>query len=681
MTLPGLSEFGFSIKAFAAGTLALWIALYLNLDRPYWALMTVYLLMQPLSGAVRSKGFYRLGGTVAAAAMTLGIVGLFANVPLALFVAVAFAELGMIYLAAFDRTPRRYAFLIGGITIAVIGFPSVTAPLAVFPTAVARTEEISIGVFCATLVDAVIFPHSAGPTLNAQTRSWLEEAEHRIRDVLGRPVSAAVEEPGFSTFAAAAAQMIALSTQVHYDTAARPPPPRIVRLLHKRMLTLLPLLSSARELVSAFRQGGGGEPTEVRDVLNTVQEWVGRASNVASEETERVRAAVASIAPSDHALGEWHSILLTSLRRVLALLMSTWEDCKELHRAVETGELPSARLVRAARREVLLVPYNDKLVPLFAVFPVAIALLAVGGLWTATAWSEGLLAAEFTMIGYGLMSIQADPVAGLRLYLGVIIGASCLEFIYLFGVLPAVNGFVPLMFALGLLLLPLGAFLPIPATALPAMILAAMTIAFLSLQDVYTSNFIISLNATLGIVGGLIAALVTATVIGGPGSEFNARRLLRASRADLGAIASGRWLPDTEVYGVRALDRTMQLAPRMEGKIAPGGVPAGDPFADTRVGMYMLRLWANRRDLGTAADAALGRALATLAAHFSRPPPTQADTALLGRIDASLRVLVGIPPSVAKRDAVMALAGVRRALFPDAPPVAGTAAEDRGHAT
>ncbi|MGH7211879.1 MAG: FUSC family protein, partial [Acetobacteraceae bacterium] len=155
----------------------------------------------------------------------------------------------------------------------------------------------------------------------------------------------------------------------------------------------------------------------------------------------------------------------------------------------------------AARREVLLVPYSDKISPLFAVLPVAVALLAVGAFWTATGWSEGLLAAEFTMIGYGLMSIQPNPTAGLRLYLVVIVSASCLEFIYLFGVLPALHGFVLLMLALALLLLPIGAFLPIPATALRALMLASLTVAFLSLQGVYSANFITSLNATLGVVG------------------------------------------------------------------------------------------------------------------------------------------------------------------------------------
>lgn len=689
MTRPGLSEFGFSVKTYAAGMLALWIGLSLNLERPYWSLLTVYVLMQPLSGAVRSKGLYRFIGTIAAAAISLALIGLFANNSLALFIAIGCAELGMVYLSALDRTPRRYAFLIGGITIAVIGFPSVSAPLAAFSTAVTRTEEISVGLFCATLVDTIIFPHPAGPALNKQTTSWLEEAERRIGAVLGRQPPESGEKSGegqgFGTFAAAATQMITLSVQVGHDTASRPPHPRIVRLLYKRMLTLLPLLSAARDLLSALRQEGGSP--EVWRVLDAVHEWVGKAPDVSAAETGRVRQAVVGIAPSGRARGTWRAILLTSLRRVLTLLMETWEDCRELHGAVATGEPPSQRLARAARREVLLVPYSDKIKVLFSLLPVAVALAAVTAIWTATGWSEGLTAAEFTMIGYGLMSVQENAVAMLRLSLIVIISASCLEFIYLFAILPALHGFVLLALALALLLLPIGAFMPIPASALPATILATMTIAFMNIQGVYSADFITSLNATLGILSGLIVALVTAQVIGGPGPELSARRLMRAARADLAAIAAGRWLPDIEVYTLRALDRAMQLAPRLEGDAAPGGTPRPDPLAETRAGIGMLRLWDNRAALGTAGDAAIGRALEALAAHFSRPPDPRTDAALLGCIDESLGATAGLPSSVQRRNTVMALTGVRRALFPrveriNAPMAeAETASWDREDAT
>jgi hypothetical protein len=54
----------FALKTFAAAMLALIIALWLDLQRPYWAMTTVYITSQPLAGATSSKAFYRVLGTL-----------------------------------------------------------------------------------------------------------------------------------------------------------------------------------------------------------------------------------------------------------------------------------------------------------------------------------------------------------------------------------------------------------------------------------------------------------------------------------------------------------------------------------------------------------------------------------------------------------------------------------------
>jgi uncharacterized membrane protein YccC len=52
---PGINEWLFAVKTFAAAMLALYIAVSIGLDRPYWAMATVYVIAQPLTGALRSK--------------------------------------------------------------------------------------------------------------------------------------------------------------------------------------------------------------------------------------------------------------------------------------------------------------------------------------------------------------------------------------------------------------------------------------------------------------------------------------------------------------------------------------------------------------------------------------------------------------------------------------------------
>lgn len=60
----------FSVNCYIATILTMFIAFSLDLKSPGWAMTTVYLTSQPLSGALRAKALYRVVGTfVGGAAM------------------------------------------------------------------------------------------------------------------------------------------------------------------------------------------------------------------------------------------------------------------------------------------------------------------------------------------------------------------------------------------------------------------------------------------------------------------------------------------------------------------------------------------------------------------------------------------------------------------------------------
>jgi uncharacterized membrane protein YccC len=156
----GRAELIFSLNTFLAAMLALYIAFASGLDRPFWAMLTVYITSQPLAGAVRSKAVYRLCGTIVGAGMTVVIVPTFVNEPIALSVALSLWVGACLFISLLDRTPRSYLFMLAGYTSALIGFPSVATPGTIFNTAVLRVEEIGLGICCAGLVHSFIFPRS-----------------------------------------------------------------------------------------------------------------------------------------------------------------------------------------------------------------------------------------------------------------------------------------------------------------------------------------------------------------------------------------------------------------------------------------------------------------------------------------------------------------------------------------
>ena len=178
MRLPGPAEWLFSARTFGAAMLALYIGLAMDLDRPYWALASAYIASQPLSGATRSKAVYRALGTVLGAAAAVVLVPNLVDAPVLLTLAMA-GWVGLcLYFALLDRTPRSYVFMLAGYTAAIIGFPSVDTPGTIFDTALARVEEITLGIGCASVVASVVFPRRVGPVLATRLDAWLRNAEH-----------------------------------------------------------------------------------------------------------------------------------------------------------------------------------------------------------------------------------------------------------------------------------------------------------------------------------------------------------------------------------------------------------------------------------------------------------------------------------------------------------------------
>ncbi|WP_109512486.1 FUSC family protein [Pseudomonas ovata] len=152
-------------KVLLAAFTTYWLALRLELPQPRIAVITVVLVMQPQSGQVFAKSFYRLLGTLAGSTMMVLLMALFGqdSVPflgcLALWVGLCAAG------AARFRNFRAYAFVLAGYTAALIGLPALAHPEGAFMAAVWRVLEIALGIACATGVSAAILPQSASAAM------------------------------------------------------------------------------------------------------------------------------------------------------------------------------------------------------------------------------------------------------------------------------------------------------------------------------------------------------------------------------------------------------------------------------------------------------------------------------------------------------------------------------------
>ncbi|HEY1609804.1 MAG TPA: FUSC family protein, partial [Paraburkholderia sp.] len=176
MAYPSVRDWLFSVKTFAAAMLALYLALVFELPRPYWAMASVYIVSNPFVGATRSKALYRALGTALGAAGAILVVPPFVETPFLFSIVVAAWTGTMLFLAISDRTARSYVFLLAGYTLPLIALPTVFDPTSVFDVAIARAEEITLGIVCASIVGSVVLPSRLAPTLIERTDAWFRDA-------------------------------------------------------------------------------------------------------------------------------------------------------------------------------------------------------------------------------------------------------------------------------------------------------------------------------------------------------------------------------------------------------------------------------------------------------------------------------------------------------------------------
>ncbi len=168
---PSLPALQFAGKTLLSGGLALWCAFRFDLDQPQWALMTAFIVAQPLAGMVVQKGLARLLGTLVGTALSVLFMGLFAQAPW-LFLLVMALWLGLCTAAStLLRSAWAYAFVLAGYTVAIICLPIIGKPLLVFDEAVARCTEICLGILCSMAVSAVLWPQRVEQVVVQQARA------------------------------------------------------------------------------------------------------------------------------------------------------------------------------------------------------------------------------------------------------------------------------------------------------------------------------------------------------------------------------------------------------------------------------------------------------------------------------------------------------------------------------
>lgn len=653
----------FSANSFAGAMLALYIGFALGLPRPYWAMTTAYIVSQPLAGAVRSKAVYRVLGTVLGAAAAVALVPNLVNAPVLLCLALALWVGGCLTISLLDRTPRSYLLMLSGYTAAIIGFPSVNQPGAIFDVAVSRVIEIGLGILCATLVHSLVFPRPVGTVLKQRLSTWLGEADHWALDVLHGENGEAIARDR-RHLAAAASEIQMLAVHLPFDTSRLRETSGVVSALHERMLLLIPLLSGLADRMEALREV---RDDRVRAALNAVTAWIeaGSPRDRGLDLIERLDRLAA------HRRGSaWSALLIESL---LARLSATVRALAEGHALMARLEDPDAPLSpgleASTRVKAQRAMHADLPLALLSGGAAAIAILLSCATWILAGWGDGAAAPVMAAVFCCFFAAMDDPVPAIKSFGVYTLLSLPLSAIYMFAILPAIDGFPLLVLTMAPPLLFLGLYIPDPRRAGAALAVLMGFFNALALQETFSADFASFLNGNLGQFVGLLFAIIVTAGLRSMGVDASARRLLVRTWRGLARLARARQAPEPAAFAAILVDRLGILTPKLADAGRRHDFVGVDALRDLRVGMNLVAVQTARPDLPPEGkdrlDAALdgvGDYFAALAAGAVRKPNDD----LLVRLDAALRGLLSVPAASAVQG-VAGLVGLRRNLFPEAP--------------
>ncbi|WOH82554.1 FUSC family protein [Bradyrhizobium sp. BEA-2-5] len=656
----------FALKTFAASMLALVIALAIDLPRPYWAMATVYITSQPLAGATSSKAFFRVIGTLVGASVTVALVPNLVNAPELLCLAIALWVGLCLYLSLLDGTPRSYVFMLGGYTVALIGFPSVADPGSIFDVALARVEEISLGIICASLVSTVVFPRSVAPAVGGRIRSWLSDARRLSRDALLDRGTSETRRAQRLRLATDIVEIDTLATHVAYDRLADAGTVRGLGEVRLRMLMLLPIITSIEDRLAALGETALRRQPELQRLIGDLAAWIVDEDRQ-RQSGEQIRAAIAERQSALDGIAPRERIITISLLLRLRELVDISADCRALGDAITAGrDISTVPLAFHPESGAAPVRHRDHGMALWSAAGAAVAILICCGLWIATGWADGASAPMMAAVACSFFAAQDEPARSIRAFGLFSLVAIVIVAIYQFALVPGISHVEVLIAALAPTFLLYGYLIARPKTAPVGMALAANTATLLALQSTYSADFASFANTSVAFFLGVVIAEIVTRIARGVGAEWIAKRLMTSSWQTLAIAAERRGHGDRAQFAGLMLHRLGLLVQRI-AFISESDRRDADSLVQLRIGLNIIDLRRARYGLAAFTVRAIDDMLDDLAAAFRARADQAMPAELLSCIDAALTAVVKDPNERARDDALLGLVGIRRGLFPDAP--------------
>jgi len=660
--MPPARDWFYGVRTFAASMTALYIALLMQMPRPYWAMATVYIVSSPFLGPTSSKALYRAIGTFLGAAAAVLFVPMFVQSPYVLVVVIALWTGILLFLSLHLRTANNYALMLAGYTLPLIALPVVDNPLAVWDVAESRTEEIFLGIAVAAVVGAMFWPRRLAPVFNDAVGKWFADATTYSLKFLSRDVQpeevAALRMAMVGSFNS----LELMIGQLPHE-GARPQTVRNTKELRGRMIHLLPVIDALEDSLYALERRTPELVEKFAPLLTATREWLGH-KDADLDRWQALRDQLEALQPSTEALEDRRQLLFSNALYRLGEFIDLWQDCRSLQDAILCERQDSWRAVYRHWRLGRLTPFIDRGLMLYSVVSTILAIIVASVLWILLGWTDGGSAVILAAVSCSFFASMDDPAPQIyRFFFWT--GMSVLfASLYLFLVLPNLHDFPMLVLAFAVPFICVGTLTVQPRFYLGMLLTLVNTSSFISISGAYDADFFAFVNSNLAGPIGLLFAFIWTLIARPFGAELAAKRLTRFSWKDIVSMTEPANLAEHRQLGVQLLDRLMQHLPRL----ALTGQDTGIAMREVRVGLNLLDLLAYTPRVTGAPNALLKQVVAEVGEYFraclkagERLP---APSALLMTMDRTRRALNGHGDEETRLNLLHALSGLRLALLP-----------------
>ncbi|WP_421552599.1 FUSC family protein [Pseudomonas yamanorum] len=636
---PSRNDLLFALRNMIAGGVALYLAFCFDLQQPQWALTTVFIVGQSTSGMVLAKGAYRLVGTFVGAMVSIAMIGVFGQAPLLFLLCMAlwlaFCTTG----ASLLRNHASYGFVLAGYTTAIIALPATAAPLGVFDEAVARCQEISLGILCASIASTILWPRRVEQVLAVQARAaWQAGVRAAASELLGDDQRKGLLE--------ALSRLVAVDSQRDHAWFEGPKGRRRSQALRVLSRDLLSLLRAARGVARQRMM-----LDETAAVVPLIEEVAAALQQERLDDLPDLSRRLGLALQAPH-LGQEVHFCLMQLARVLRLIELGGLTLV----AVEEGRVPPGA-------PGAMSWHRDIEQGVLGGLRSALAFLAVAAFWIFTAWPSGLGAVSICGVVLSLFAARENPSASsLNFLKGIALSIPVAGFVC-FVLLPGFDGFPLLCLALGVPLF-------FASLCMSRLKLAATASAFciffvnnVGPSNVMTYDFAAFLNKAIATLVGVGIAVVVFRLIQLNPGEHHYRRMFKASLFDLAQLTSRPLEQAESWFGGRMADRLIRLSRYSETLPADRRAHWDNGLLGLDLGDELLELRACLAGSRGALAIERDRYLRALEAALEEGGPSVANESLMDAASVAMLEALEQPSALTEQDREMARAAVLQLRF------------------